>query len=110
MMIIAGVLKLVEMIASFQSSDFESSIICFLIEIQNNEMNVEICFILIDLNLIICSLEPLLIKDGLMIAYFSLMIFFICAFFNTYGDLHLWNPISWKEKIVVLSVSHPTLF
>lgn len=54
----------------------------------------------------ICSLGPLLIKDELMVPYFALNIFYLVAFFNVYGDVQLYNCLSFGGKNVTFTVSH----
>ncbi|CAG2177678.1 unnamed protein product, partial [Oppiella nova] len=93
-----------------------SSLLFFLFSFQVHEKSilmVSICVLLVmDKHPLCClwfvvistfSLQPLLIKDGLMFPYFSLIIFFICVFTNAFGDFEIWNPISWREKVVFFS-------
>lgn len=50
------------------------------------------------------SLFPLLIKDGQVIPYFALVVFYLVAFFNAYGNLNLQDVKTTSEKVTTLLV------
>ncbi|XP_054161482.1 dolichyl pyrophosphate Man9GlcNAc2 alpha-1,3-glucosyltransferase-like isoform X2 [Oppia nitens] len=103
-------------IDNLKYSLINSSLIFFLFSFQVHEKSilmVSICVLLLmDKHPLCClwfvvistfSLQPLLIKDSLMIPYFSLIIFFICVYTNAFGDFDIWHPICWRERTVMIT-------
>lgn len=103
-------------IMSLKYALINSSLIFFLLSFQVHEKSILMVttsvLLVMDKHPLCClwfviistfSLQPLVIKDGLMFPYFALIVFFVCVYFNANGDLQLFNTISWKEKVIVLS-------